>query len=250
MALPSARGTALGSALGLLPGAGPIIASFAAYSLEKKISRAPERFGHGAIEGVASPEAANNAATQTSFIPMLSLGLPLNPVLALLLGALMLHGLNPGPSLVSENPRLFWGLIGSMWIGNIMLVVLNLPLVGLWAKLLTIPYRMLFPGIVLVCCIGVYSIDLSVTAIYVAAFFGVLGYIFVRLDCEPAPLILGLVLGPMLESNLRRAMLLSHGDITVLIHRPISLGFLLITVALFLMLVLPRMRRHVAQYDA
>ena len=209
---PALRGTALGSGLGILPGGGTVLSAFSAYALEKKISKTPERFGHGAIEGVAAPEAANNAAAQTSFIPLLTLGLPSNAVMALMIGALMMHGLNPGPQLIRDKPELFWGLIASMWVGNLMLVILNLPLVGIWARLLTIPYRFLYPAILLICGIGVYSINNSALDVIIASVFGFVGYVLYRLRCEPAPLLLGFILGPMIEENLRRALLISHGD--------------------------------------
>src|SRR5438876_1991347 len=206
------RGTILGSILGILPGGGAVIASFAAYTVEKRIAKDPSRFGKGAIEGVASPESANNAAAQTSFIPLLTLGIPPNAVMALMVGAMTIHNIQPGPQIMTSNPALFWGLIVSMWIGNLMLVVLNLPLIGMWIKLLTVPYRMLYPAILLFCCIGVYSLSNSVFDVYITGLFGLLGYVFVKLECEPAPLMLGFVLGPMMEENLRRAMLLSRGD--------------------------------------
>ena len=236
------RGTALGSALGILPGGGPVLSAFSAYALEKKISKTPERFGHGAIEGVAAPEAANNAAAQTSFIPLLTLGLPSNAVMALMIGALMMHGLNPGPQLIRDKPELFWGLIASMWVGNLMLVILNLPLVGIWARLLTIPYRFLYPAILLICGIGVYSINNSALDVIIASCFGFVGYVFYRLRCEPAPLLLGFILGPLIEENLRRALLISHGDAMVFIQRPISGTFLVLTVVLIIILAAPAIR--------
>jgi len=239
---PSVRGTMLGAALGVLPGGGPVLASFSAYALEKRLARQPERFGKGAIEGVAAPEAANNAAAQTSFIPLLTLGLPSNAVMALMIGALMMHGLHPGPQLMRDKPELFWGLIASMWVGNLMLVVLNLPLVGLWARLLAIPYRFLYPGILLICCIGVYSINNSALDVVIASLFGLFGYGLQRLRCEPAPLLLGFILGPLIEENLRRALLISHGDAAVFIERPISATFLALTVALVVVLAAPTIR--------
>ena len=202
------RGTAIGSILGILPGGGALLSSFAAYTLEKKIGD-PSNFGKGEIRGVAAPESANNAGAQTSFIPMLTLGIPSNAVMALMIGAMMIQGIAPGPQVMTEQPELFWGLIASMWIGNLMLVVLNLPLIGMWVKLLTVPYRLLYPSILLFCCIGVYSLSNQPFDVMLAALFGILGYIFVKLECEPAPLILGFILGPMMEENLRRAMLLS-----------------------------------------
>ncbi len=236
------RGTALGGFLGLLPGGGPTLAAFSAYSLEKKVSRTPEEFGQGHIGGVAAPEAANNAAAQTSFIPLLTLGLPSNAVMALMIGALMMHGLSPGPRLIVEQPTLFWGLIASMWVGNFMLVVLNLPLVGIWVKCLQVPYRLLFPIILVVCCIGVYSINYSALDILFASGFGLFGYILYKLGCEPAPMLLGLVLGPMIEENLRQALLISRGDPMVFLERPISLTFLIFTAALLLLMILPSLR--------
>ncbi len=239
---PALRGTALGSTLGVLPGGGPVLAAFSAYSLEKKISKTPDRFGRGAIEGVAAPEAANNAAAQTSFIPLLTLGFPSSAVMALMIGALMMQGIHPGPELLTKNPALFWGLIASMWVGNLMLIVLNLPLVGMWAKLLTVPYRYLYPAILAVTCIGVYSINKNWFDVMVAGVFGLLGFVFYRLRCEPAPLLLGFILGPMIEENLRRTLLITKGDYSVFVTRPISLTFLLLTVALLVVTFLPSIR--------
>jgi TctA family transporter len=239
---PALRGTALGSGLGILPGGGTVLSAFSAYALEKKVSKTPERFGQGAIEGVAAPEAANNAAAQTSFIPLLTLGLPSNAVMALMIGALMMHGLNPGPQLIRDKPELFWGLIASMWVGNMMLVILNLPLVGIWARLLTIPYRFLYPAILLICGIGVYSINNSALDVIIASVFGFVGYVFYRLRCEPAPLLLGFILGPLIEENLRRALLISHGDPSVFIARPISGTFLVLTAVLIVILAAPAIR--------
>ena len=237
------RGTIIGSMLGILPGGGALLASFAAYGLEKKVSSHPETFGKGAIQGVAGPESANNAAAQTSFIPLLTLGIPPNAVMALMVGAMTIHNIQPGPQVMTSNPTLFWGLIVSMWIGNLMLVVLNLPLIGMWIKLLTVPYRMLYPAILLFCCIGVYSLSNSVFDVYMTAIFGFVGYVFVKLECEPAPLMLGFVLGPMMEENLRRAMLLSRGDPMTFFTRPISLGLLLAAAGLLLLIVAPVMRK-------
>ncbi len=237
------RGTTIGSLLGVLPGGGALLASFAAYGLEKKVSKHPEEFGKGAVEGVAGPESANNAAAQTSFIPLLTLGIPPNAVMALMVGAMTIHNIQPGPQVMTSNPALFWGLIASMWVGNLMLVVLNLPLIGMWIKLLTVPYRMLYPAILLFCCIGVYSLSNSTFDIYVTAVFGLLGYIFSKLECEPAPLILGFVLGPLMEENLRRAMLLSRGDPTVFVTRPISLVMLALAAGLLLIIIAPNIRR-------
>jgi TctA family transporter len=230
----SVRGAALGSVLGVLPGGGGILASFASYTLEKRIARDPSRFGHGAIEGVAGPESANNAAAQTAFIPLLTLGLPSNAVMALMVGAMMIHNIAPGPQVITGNATLFWGLVVSMWIGNLMLVILNLPLIGLWVKLLTVPYRVLYPAILVFCCIGVYSISNQVFDVLLMALFGVLGYGLVKLGCEPAPLLLGFILGPMMEENFRRAMRLSRGDPSVFLTEPKS-AFLLALVAVFLL---------------
>jgi putative tricarboxylic transport membrane protein len=237
------RGTAIGTIFGILPGGGPTIAAFSAYSLEKKVSRTPERFGRGAIEGVAAPESANNAAAQASFIPMLSLGIPPNALMALMIGAMMVHGIQPGPDIITKQPALFWGLIASMWIGNAMLVILNLPLIGIWVRLLQVPYVYLFPTILILCCVGTYTLSSSVGDVLVMTVFGVIGYAFRKLDCEPAPLLLGLVLGPMLEENFRRAMVLSEGDWSVFLRRPISLGFLVLAASLLLAVALPNIRK-------
>ncbi len=239
---PALRGTALGSVLGILPGGGPVLAAFSSYSLEKKISRTPERFGHGAIEGVAAPEAANNAAAQTSFIPLLTLGFPSSAVMALMVGALMMQGIHPGPELLTKNPELFWGLIASMWVGNLMLIVLNLPMVGIWAKLLTVPYRLLYPAILVVTCIGVYSINKNGLDVVIAGVFGLIGFFFYRFRCEPAPLLLGFILGPMIEENLRRTLLITKGDYSVFLSRPISLTFLILTVGLLIVTFMPSIR--------
>ena len=239
---PALRGTMLGASLGILPGGGPVLSAFSAYSLEKKLAKEPERFGKGAIEGVAGPEAANNAAAQTSFIPLLTLGLPSNAVMALMLGALMMHGLHPGPQLMRDKPELFWGLIASMWVGNLILVILNLPLVGIWARLLTIPYHYLYPAILLICGIGVYSINNSALDVMIASVFGLVGYVLYRLRCEPAPLLLGFILGPLIEEYMRRALLISHGDPIVFLQRPISATFLILTLALIIVLAAPAIR--------
>jgi TctA family transporter len=236
------RGTGLGSLLGVLPGGGALLAAFAAYTLEKKVAKPPRKFGDGDIRGVAAPESANNAGAQTSFIPMLTLGIPSNPTMAMMIGAMMIHGISPGPRVMTDRPGLFWGVIVSMWIGNLMLVVLNLPLVGVWVKLLRLPYRFLFPSIVVFCCIGTYTVNSSVTDVYVMGLLAIFGYVCIKLDCEPAPLILGFVLGPMMEENLRRALLMSRGDSMVLLQEPISLAFLLISAALLLVLALPSIR--------
>jgi TctA family transporter len=237
------QGSLTGSLLGLLPGGGAILASFTSYMLEKKLSRRPETFGQGNIRGVAAPEAANNAAAQTSFIPLLTLGIPPNVVLAMMAGAMMIHGIQPGPRVVTSNPDLFWGVIVSMWLGNLMLVVLNLPLIGLWVKLLSIPYRLLYPAILSFCCLGLYSANNNTFDIGLTAFCGLLGYLFKKLECEPAPLLLGFILGPMMEENLRRAMLLSRGDLSVLVTRPLSLTFLLLALAMLVVVALPKIRR-------
>ncbi len=237
------RGTAIGSAIGVLPGAGLSLASFFAYSLEKKISRTPERFGKGAIEGVAGPEAANNAAAQTAFIPTLTLGIPGSPTMALVLGAMIVHNIQPGPQVMASNPELFWGLIASMWIGNFMLVILNLPLVGIWVRLLNVPFRLLYPAILVFCCIGVYSLQNSVFDIWLAAGFGVVGYVLRKLECEPAPLMLGFVLGPMIEENFRRALVLSKGDFSVFVTRPLSAVLLGVAILLMILVAVPAIRK-------
>ena len=240
---PVIRGTMLGSFLGILPGGGPVLGSFSAYTLEKKLAKDPSRFGKGAIEGVAAPESANNAAAQTSFIPLLTLGIPSNPVMALMIGAMIIHGIQPGPQIMTAKPELFWGMIASMWVGNFMLVVLNLPLIGMWVKLLTVPYRLLYPAILIFCCIGVYSISNAWMDVLLAALFGFIGYVFIKLETEPAPLLLGFVLGPMMEENLRRALLLSRGDPAVFFTRPISLTLLIISAALILIVMAPSISR-------
>jgi TctA family transporter len=237
------RGTALGSALGILPGGGALLASFAAYSLEKKAARAPRKFGDGDIRGVAAPESANNAGAQTSFIPLLTLGIPSNPVMALMIGAMMIQGIAPGPQVMTERPQLFWGMIASMWVGNLMLVILNLPMIGMWIKLLTVPYRILYPAILLFCVIGVYSVNNSSFDIYMMCAFAVFGYVCVKLECEPAPLILGFILGPMMEENLRRAMLLSRGDPIVFFTKPISATLLGIAAVLLLIVLAPAVKK-------
>jgi putative tricarboxylic transport membrane protein len=237
------RGTLLGCLLGVLPGGGATLSSFAAYSVEKRISKHPELFGKGMIEGVAGPEAANNAGAQTAFIPLLTLGIPVGAVMALMIGAMMIHGVAPGPGVIKSNPQIFWGLVASMWIGNLMLLVINLPLIGIWVKLLSIPYRFLFPSILVFCCIGVYSLNNSVVEVGISVFFGAIGYVFRKFDCEPAPMLLGFVLGPMLEENFRRAMVMNQGNYRVFIERPICLGLLVATVGLFLVLLLPNLKK-------
>lgn len=239
---PILRGTGLGSLLGVLPGGGAMLGSFASYMVEKRLAKQPERFGQGAIEGVAGPESANNAGAQTSFIPMLVLGLPSNAVMALMAGAMMIHGIVPGPQVIDDRPELFWGLIVSMWIGNLLLLVLNLPLVGIWVRLLAVPYRLLYPSILLFCCIGVYSVNNSLFDVLLTVAFGMLGYLFIKLRCEPAPLLLGYLLGPLMEENLRRAMLLSRGDPSVFVTRPLSLTLLILCVLVVVLMLSPRVR--------
>jgi TctA family transporter len=241
---PILRGSGLGAAIGVLPGTGPLLASFASYALEQRLARDPSRFGNGAIEGVAGPESANNASAITHFIPMLTLGVPAGAAMALMLGALMIQGIAPGPLVMTDHPDLFWGVIASMWIGNMMLLVLNLPLIGIWIRLLAIPYRLLYPAILVFCCIGVYSATNSAFDVFVATGFGLFGYLLKKFDCAPAPLILGLVLGPILEENVRRALLLSRGDPTVFLTRPISLTLLLLAVGLVMLISLPAFRRR------
>ena len=240
---PVLRGTALGSALGILPGGGALIAAFGAYALEKKASRYGAELGKGAIEGVAAPESANNAAAQTSFIPMLTLGIPSNVVMALMIGALMIQGIAPGPKVMIEKQDLFWGLIASMWIGNALLLVLNLPLICMWIRLLAVPYRILYPSILVFMAIGVFSLSNSPFDVLLMGIFGILGVVFIKLECEPAPLILGFVLGPMMEENLRRALVLSRGDPTVLFTKPISAGFLIAAGILLVVVLAPTIRK-------
>ena len=237
------RGTTIGSILGILPGGGAALAAFGAYSVEKKASKYSHEFGKGAIEGVAGPESANNAAAQTSFIPLLTLGIPPNAVMALMVGAMTIHNIQPGPQVMTSNPTLFWGLIASMWIGNVMLILLNLPLIGIWVKLLQIPYRYLYPAILVFCCIGVYTVNNSVFDVYVTASFGLIGYLFFKLGCEPPPLLLGFVLGPMMEENFRRALLLSRGDFTTFLTRPLSLGLLIAAALLVVIVALPAVKK-------
>jgi TctA family transporter len=239
IAPPVARGTIIGSLLGILPGGGAMLAAFAAYSIEKKISKNSANFGKGAIEGVAAPESANNAGAQTSFIPLLTLGIPSNPVMALMVGAMIIQGITPGPSVMAEQPGLFWGLIVSMWIGNLFLVVLNLPMIGLWVKMITVPYHHLFPAILVFCCIGVVSLNNNPFDVYLMAVFGALGYLFTKLECEPAPMLLGFILGPMMEEYLRRALLISRGDPTVLVTRPISATMLALALISLIIVLSP-----------
>jgi len=236
------RGTGLGAVLGVLPGGGALLASFAAYTVEKRVASAPRQFGNGDIRGVAAPESANNAGAQTSFIPMLTLGIPGNPTMAMMIGALMIHGIAPGPRVMTDRPGLFWGLIASMWLGNLMLVVLNLPMVGIWVRLLRVPYRLLHPAIIVFCCIVAYTINNKAFDVFVMSFFAIFGYVALKLDCEPAPLILGFVLGPMMEENLRRALLISRGDPIVFLQEPISLAFLVLAAGLLVVLAVPAIR--------
>jgi TctA family transporter len=247
------RGTALGSVLGVLPGGGALLAAFAAYTLEKKSKGRADQvpFGKGNIRGVAGPEAANNAGAQTSFIPMLTLGIPPNAVMALMVGAMTIKGIQPGPQVMTSNPQLFWGLIASMWVGNAMLIVLNLPLIGIWIKLLTVPYRFLFPAILTFCAIGLYTLNNSAFDVYIASLFGIIGYSFYKLKCEPAPLLLGFILGPMMEENLRRALLLSRGDWTTFMTRPLSAGLLIAATLMIVIVALPsiKAKREVAFQD-
>jgi TctA family transporter len=238
------RGTALGSILGVLPGGGALLASFAAYTVEKKMRMRPGEvaFGKGNIRGVAGPESANNAGAQTSFIPMLTLGIPPNAVMALMVGAMTIKGIQPGPQVMTSNPQLFWGLIASMWVGNLMLVILNLPLIGIWIKLLTVPYRFLFPAIMVFCCIGLYTLNNNAFDVYIGAGFAVVGYLFFKLGCEPAPLLLGFILGPMMEESLRRALLLSRGDWSTFLTRPLSAGLLIGAALMVVVVMLPAIR--------
>jgi putative tricarboxylic transport membrane protein len=255
------RGTILGSILGILPGGGAVVASFAAYTFEKKISKDPSRFGRGAIQGVAAPESANNAAAQTSFIPLLTLGIPPNAVMALMVGAMTIHGIVPGPQIMTKQPQLFWGMIASMWLGNLMLLVINLPLIGLWVRLLKVPYRLMFPAIILLCCIGIYSVANSPIDVFMTAGFGLFGYALVKFGLEPAPLLLGFVLGRLMEEKLRQALVIARGHLTTFVDcqmwlgkcdRPISTGLLVLALFLVVIAVLPsiRNRREEVFHDA
>jgi putative tricarboxylic transport membrane protein len=237
------RGTGLGSVLGILPGGGAVLASFASYTMEKKLAKDPSRFGKGAIEGVAGPESANNAAAQTSFIPLLTLGLPSNAIMALMMGAMIIQGIQPGSAVMTKQPELFWGLVASMWIGNAMLVIINLPMIGIWVRLLTVPYRLLYPAILLFCVVGVYSTNTSIAQLVLTAIFSVFGYLLVRFGCEPAPLVLGFVLGPLMEENLRRAMVFSRGDPMIFLQRPISATLLALTALGIAIVVFPQVRK-------
>jgi putative tricarboxylic transport membrane protein len=246
------RGTALGSVLGVLPGGGALLSSFASYTVEKKLAGNDGRFGRGDIRGVAGPESANNAGAQTSFIPMLTLGIPPNAVMALMVGAMTIKGIQPGPQVMTSNPELFWGLIASMWVGNAMLIILNLPLIGIWIKLLTVPYRFLFPAIMTFCCIGLYTLNNNNFDVFMGAGFAVVGYVFYKLGCEPAPLLLGFILGPMMEENLRRALLLSRGDWATFLVKPISASLLAAALVMIVIVALPSIqkKREVAFHDA
>jgi putative tricarboxylic transport membrane protein len=237
------RGTFVGAILGILPGGGAVLGAFAAYTLEKRIAKDPSRFGKGAIEGVAGPESANNSAAQTSFIPLLTLGLPSNAIMALMMGAMMIQGIQPGSAVMTSRPDLFWGLVVSMWIGNAMLVIINLPLIGMWVKLLTVPYRFLYPAILMFCVIGVYATNNNAAQMVLTAMFALLGYILMRFGCEPAPMILGFLLGPLMEENLRRSLVLSRGDPMIFIQRPISATLLIMTAAIVALIVLPSFRK-------
>jgi putative tricarboxylic transport membrane protein len=242
-AAPIARGTVIGAILGILPGNGAVLGPFAAYTVEKKIAKDPRRFGRGAIEGVAGPESANNAGAQTSFIPLLTLGIPPNAVMALMVGAMTIHGIVPGPQVMTKNPTLFWGMIASMWVGNLMLLIINLPMVGLWVRLLKVPYRLLFPAILMFCCIGIYSINSLPTDVLFIAFFGLVGYALIKLGFEPAPLLLGFVLGKLMEENFRRALIISRGEIMTFINHPVSAGLLIVAAIVFLLALLPTIRK-------
>jgi putative tricarboxylic transport membrane protein len=240
---PVLRGTFIGAILGILPGNGAVLGPFAAYTLEKKLAKDPRRFGRGAIEGVAGPESANNAGAQTSFIPLLTLGIPPNAVMALMVGAMTIHGIIPGPQVMTKNPTLFWGMIASMWVGNLMLLIINLPLVGMWVRLLKVPYRLLFPAILMFCCIGIYSINSLPTDVMFIGFFGLVGYMLIKFGFEPAPLLLGFVLGKLMEENLRRALIISRGDMMTFIDRPISAGLLAVATILLVIALLPTIRK-------
>jgi putative tricarboxylic transport membrane protein len=240
---PILRATGLGSVLGILPGNGAVLAPFASYTLEKKLADDPSRFGKGAIEGVAGPEAANNAGAQTAFIPLLTLGIPPNAVMALMVGAMTIHGIIPGPQIMTKQPNLFWGMIASMWIGNLMLLIINLPLVGLWVRLLKVPYRLMFTIILVFCCIGIYSINNNPSDVYFTAFFGLVGYVLIKLGLEPAPMLLGFVLGKLMEEKLRQALALSEGSFVTFVERPVSAGLLVIAFAILLIAVLPTVRK-------
>ncbi|MDB5570485.1 MAG: hypothetical protein JWN93_1668 [Hyphomicrobiales bacterium] len=241
--LPVLRGTFIGGLLGILPGNGAVLGPFASYALEKKIAKDPSRFGKGAIEGVAGPESANNAGAQTAFIPLLTLGIPPNAVMALMVGAMTIHGIIPGPQVMTKNPDLFWGMIASMWLGNAMLVIINLPLIGIWVKLLKVPYRLMFPAILIFCCIGIYSINNSVEDVYFTAFFALLGYVMIKLGFEPAPMLLGFVLGKLMEEKLRQALILSRGSFSTFVERPVSAGLLAVAAIMLIIALLPSINK-------
>ena len=240
---PILRGTLTGAILGILPGNGAVLGPFASYAMEKKLAKDPSRFGRGAIEGVAGPESANNAGAQTAFIPLLTLGIPPNAVMALMVGAMTIHGIIPGPQVMTKNPELFWGMVASMWVGNLMLVIINLPLIGLWVKLLQVPYRMMFPAIMIFCCIGIYSINNSTSDVLVTAFFGVVGYTLLKFGFEPAPMLLGFVLGKLMEEKLRQALILSRGSFSTFVERPVSGVLLAVAVIMLLIALLPSIRK-------
>jgi putative tricarboxylic transport membrane protein len=240
---PIVRATGVGSILGILPGNGAVLGPFASYAMEKKLAKDPSRFGKGAIEGVAGPEAANNAGAQTSFIPLLTLGIPPNAVMALMVGAMTIHGLIPGPQVITKYPSLFWGMIASMWIGNLLLLIINLPLIGLWVRLLKVPYRLMFTTILLFCAIGIYSINNNPYDVYFTAFFGLVGYIFIKLGLEPAPLLLGFVLGRLMEEKMRQALALSEGSFMTFVERPVAAALLALALAIILIAVLPAVSR-------
>ena len=242
-ALPILRGTVVGGTLGILPGNGAVLGPFASYTIEKKLAKDPRRFGQGAIEGVAGPESANNAGAQTSFIPLLTLGIPPNAVMALMVGAMTIHGIVPGPQVMTKNPNLFWGMIASMWVGNLMLLIINLPLIGLWVRFLKIPYRLMFPAILMFCCIGIYSVNSLPTDVFFIALFGLIGFALIKFGFEPAPLLLGFVLGKLMEENLRRALIISRGEMMTFLERPVSAGLLLVAVVLLAIALLPTIRK-------
>jgi putative tricarboxylic transport membrane protein len=240
---PVLRGTGVGALLGILPGNGAVLGPFASYTLEKRLAKDPSRFGRGAIEGVAGPESANNAGAQTAFIPLLTMGIPPNAVMALMVGAMTIHGIIPGPLVMSKSPTLFWGMIASMWIGNLLLLVINLPLIGLWVRLLKVPYRLMFPTILVFCCIGIYSINNSSQDVLFTAFFGFVGYALIKLGFEPAPLLLGYVLGRLMEEKLRQAMILSRGNFATFVENPIAAGLLIVAAVIVAVAVLPSIRK-------
>jgi putative tricarboxylic transport membrane protein len=242
-AAPVARGTLIGSILGLLPGNGAVLGPFASYTVEKKLAKDPSRFGRGAIEGVAGPESANNSGAQTAFIPLLTLGIPPNAVMALMVGAMTIHGIVPGPQIMTKQPQLFWGMIASMWIGNLMLLIINLPLIGLWVRLLKVPYRLMFPSIVLLCCIGIYSVNNSPVEVVMTAGFGLFGYALSKFGFEPAPLLLGFVLGRLMEEKLRQALVISRGSFMTFVDRPLSAGLLVLSLILVVVAILPSIRQ-------